>query len=184
MVRAAERFEDPEGVESGDGRDVGAAGGELFQGLEGGRVGFPEEELLGLVARPAIRGSETIHERGGRKRRERRRGTGRLADGMDPVEPAAVLAETVVGQQVGLALLGQPVGVFDHVAVHVDDPERAIRSGARHDGAAPAVFGSEEVEGAAEAVVGGDEADAGFGDDVSLDEVVEGFAGEGLHRVA
>ncbi len=50
-----------------------------------------------------------------------------------------------MGEQFLLAFLGQPLWVFDHVAIHVGDPEGTVRTGSDHDGTAPAVFAGEEV---------------------------------------
>ena len=95
-------------------------------------------------------------------------------------DPALVFAEPVVRKQLGFSLGGQPIRVLDHVAIHVHDPQRAIGSGARHHGAAPAVFAGEKLARflARRAVRG--EAHARIVDDIVLHEIVERLAREGV----
>ena len=95
----------------------------------------------------------------------------------DAPDAAAVLALAVVRQQVGPALGRQPGGVFDHVAVHVGDPHRAVRTGAHHDRSAPAVLAGEEIELPAHPLAA--EAHPVLVQSDPLHEVVEGFADEG-----
>ena len=86
-----------------------------------------------------------------------------------------------MGQQLSTAILREPIGVLDHKAIHVHDVERAIGSGAGHDGSAPAVFAGEKIalffsRGATEAV-----GHAVFDDDVVLHQIMKRLAGEGIH---
>ena len=39
---------------------------------------------------------------------------------------AAIFAEAVVREQLGAAFFGQPLGVLDHLAIHVHHPQRAV----------------------------------------------------------
>ena len=70
--------------------------------------------------------------------------------------------------------------MFDHVAVHVDNPQGPIRSRSDHHGATPAVFAGEKVRLFFGGIATESEADAIVGDQVVLDEVVERFAGKGV----
>ena len=99
----------------------------------------------------------------------------------DTIDAALVLTQPIVRQQLRLANLRQPVRVLDHETIHVHDPQRTIRTSARHDRPAPAVFADEEIAllltcGATEGVT-----HAFIDDNIVLHEIVKRFAGERIH---
>ena len=106
---------------------------------------------------------------------------GWFAFGEDAIDAAEVFALPFVEFHFVFSGVGKPVGVLDHVAIHVDDPEGSVGSGARHDGAGPAVFGGEEVRFViGSGTLGSETVAVTFQDDV-LDEIVKWFAGKGVH---
>ena len=73
--------------------------------------------------------------------------------------------------------------MFDHEAVHVDDPERAVGTGAHLDRTEPVVGAGEEVgTGFVGGTVGG-ESEAVRREGGAADQVVDGFADEGVALV-
>ena len=141
---------------------------------------FPNQHHVSLVPLPFVGGVQRCCELWDRHGIEPGRLPGGFALRDHAVEPSLVLAQPVVGQQLGAAVFRQPVRVLNDVAVHVHHPERAVRAGARHDRAAPAVAAGEEIVfflagGAAEGV-----GYAVFHQNVMLHEVMERLAGEGV----
>ena len=98
------------------------------------------KETVGEVADDAIGMSEMGDELGWAGLVEAREGGGLLVLGKDAVDAAVGGAFSFVFLHFGLAFLGKPVGVFDHVAIHVDDPQGSVGSGACHDRTRPAIF--------------------------------------------
>ena len=62
-----------------------------------------------------------------------------LSLGIDTVDAAFVVAGTEI--EFFLGRFGNPLGVLDHEAVHVANPQCAIGTGAAHAGTKPVVFG-------------------------------------------
>ena len=65
----------------------------------------------------------------------RRDGAGGFVFRKDAIDAALVGSPSFVRFHLGPACRRKPVGVFDHVAIHVDNPQGSIGSGACHDGA-------------------------------------------------
>ena len=81
----------------------------------------------------------------------------------------------------GFATGREPLGMLDHVAVHVDDPEGSVRPGACHDRPAPAIFRGKEIQ----VILGfrpfGGETFSIALEDHTLHQVVKGLAGESIN---
>lgn len=99
-----------------------------------------DEETVGEVADNAIGMSEMGDELGRAGLVEAREGGGFFVFGNDAVDAAMRGAFSFVLLHFRLAFLWEPIGVFDHVAIHVDDPKGAVGSGAGHDRTRPAIF--------------------------------------------
>src|SRR5205085_1645013 len=98
-----------------------------------------------FVAPPAVGAFQFGDERRGGHRVEADEGGGTAAFGIDAVDAAAIIAIAEEAGHFFGAAGREPFGVFDHVAVHVDDPEGAVGAHAGHHGAAPGVLGGEEL---------------------------------------
>ena len=66
-----------------------------------------------------------------------------LVDRVDPIDPALLAAGAKV--EPFLPVVGDPLGVFDHVAIHVGDPERTVGPGLEHRRPEPVVAGCKEL---------------------------------------
>lgn len=103
--------------------------------------------------------------------------------GNDTIDATGVFSLSFMGFHFGLSFLGKPVGMLDHVTIHIDYPKGSVRSGAGHDGTTPSIFRGEEVGFAFGFGAFGGEAVAIMFERNSLNEIVEWFADEGMDGV-
>ena len=90
-------------------------------------------------ARPAV---HNLHPRGRVQRVEPRNRPRLFAFGIDPIDAAFIFAGANLDFLLGR--FGNPLGVLDHEAIHIADPECAVRAGAAHAGTEPAIFRGQE----------------------------------------
>ena len=107
----------------------------------------------------------------------------RLGLGNDAVNASERFATAEVRSQLVLTGFWQELGMLDHVAIHVGNPQRAIRPGTGEHRATPSIRRCEEI---LLPVVGafpleGHNAVPQHG---TLNDVVKRFAGEGMRHVA
>ena len=107
------------------------------------RVVLPDQHHHRHVALPAVRAVERRDEPGGVELVEPRPRRGRLVRGAHAVDAAQARA----GADVDLRQVRRrnPARVLDHEAVHVHDPQRAVRPGRRLHRAEPVVGRREEL---------------------------------------
>ena len=96
------------------------------------------------------------------------------------VDAAAVLAGSIPRSELVFSVLRQPLGMFDHVAVHVDDPQSPIRSCSCHHRTTPAVFAGKEIGFVFGGIATESKANAVVGNQVVLHQIVKGFAGKSM----
>ena len=143
-VECSQPVQRPQGVEATEIRFTLAS--QSCQGWHGGGEVAVDEEPLGGVAPPAVGVVQLTDESVGIQLGKRRRLVG---DRPIRRHDAPDATEVVAGEKVArFYLIGDPRGqeddVFDHALVHIGDVERAIRPGARVDGAETFVGGGEE----------------------------------------
>ena len=104
-----------------------------------------DQQALDVVAERAVGRVERRGQLGGRQAIEVRHGPRRVVLREDAIDPPLVGAGAdVEGRQ---SLRADPARMLDHEAVHVDDPERAVRTGPDLDGPEPVVGRGEELGG-------------------------------------
>ena len=94
---------------------------------------FFNEEAVGKVADDSVGMSELGHELGRACSIEAGEWLKFFVLGEDAVDPAMGGTFSLMRLHFRSAFFGEPFGVFDHIAIHVDDPEGAVGSGASHD---------------------------------------------------
>ena len=110
-----------------------------------------------------------------------------VVGGHHAVEPATVVAAVEV--EVLFEHRGQRIRVFDDLAVHIDDPERAVGAVGAGDRSEPGVGGGEEFRAGFRGIAFGDRTVVGFAQVFAVDEVAadvtdEDLTGEGGQKIA
>ena len=96
------------------------------------------------------------------------------------INPSAVATRSIPWPKFVLAVFRQKLRMFDHVAIHVDDPQRPVGPRSGHHRATPAVFAGKEVSLRFGWIATKSKAHAFVNDQVVLDQIVKRFAGEGM----
>jgi len=140
--QGAETAQRPERVQPRTRRRVGAEpdGEQRPRGL----ILSLDQQSLRRVAPPLVGGGQDVDERGERGVTEpgRARG-GQPLGGHDAVDASLVVAGADVERL--LDRVGDPLGVLDHRAVHVDDIQPAVRTGGQRDRPEPGVAPAEQL---------------------------------------
>ena len=99
----------------------------------------------------------------------------------DAINTSAILSKTVIRQKFLLAGLGQPLGMFDHVTIHVHHPQGTLRPGSRHHWPTPGIPTGEKIKFCTFHVACGCKRHSLIHDQIMLYQVVKGLTGEGMH---
>ena len=142
------------------------------------------ELLLGRIPDPAVGMLQIVNQVRWSGTAQPRPCTGRGFGGKDPVDPSMLLSMTEIGPQLILSVFWKPLRVLDHVAVHIDHPERSIGSCSDHDRTEPAVLRGDKVYLALRRISPGCEGGAFPEDNIVLHDIVKGFAGKGVALAA
>ena len=116
----------------------------LLQRRHHGAVSLGLQKHLRAVTQPAVRTFQQTDQiiRTHRIQTLDRRGP--LPLWINSVDAPLVVALPIERLEVVFAVLRQPLRMLDHVAIHVRDPERAIRPSAGHHRPAPSIFAGKE----------------------------------------
>src|SRR6267142_5396250 len=135
-------IEDAEGLQTDRGQF--AVGGQGLESLDYFSVGrfAAEEFLVDAVALGSVGRVEGSDELGGGEFSEVADGSQLFANRNDAIDAAFVVAGADI--EFGQAVRGNPAGMLDDEAVHINDPEGAVRAGAGLDGTKPIVARGEE----------------------------------------